>query len=96
MGMTMEPIAETAGFPFLGEGTRTQLQPCVVMLMALHVYFHHVWLSQLALCWAGFRSWEKVFQSSAGLCTSSIPQPQERHSSCVAFPGPGKSHCWDS
>lgn len=29
------------------------------------------------LCWAGFRCWEKVLQSSAGPCMSSIPQPQE-------------------
>lgn len=33
--MTVEPLGETSGFPFLGEGTRAQLQPCVVVLMAL-------------------------------------------------------------
>lgn len=46
--MMVEPIGETAGFPFLHEGLRTQLQPLVVMLMALDEYFHHVWLTRLA------------------------------------------------
>lgn len=73
--MTVELVGEAAGFPFLGEGTRTQLWPCVLVLMALDIGLQsRVVDSQVALCWAGFRSWE-VFQSSAGPAQAAFLSP---------------------